>query len=85
MPHHKSAGKRVKTNEKARLGNVAIKSRVRSAVKAVRAATTRTQAQVALKTATSTLDRAVAKGVMKPQTARRQESRLALFTAKVPA
>ena len=39
MPHHKSAAKRVKTNEKARLSNVAVKSRMRSAVKAVRSAT----------------------------------------------
>jgi len=47
MPHHKSAAKRVLTNEKARQRNVALRSRMRAAVKAVREATTRAQAQAA--------------------------------------
>ena len=85
MPHHKSAAKRIKTNEKARLSNVAAKSRMRSAVRAVRAATTRTEATAALKAAISILDRTAAKGVIKKETASRQKSRLALFAAKLPA
>ena len=85
MPHHKSAAKRVKTNEKARLSNVAVKSRMRSAVKAVRSATTRAEAETALKAAISILDRTAAKGVIKRETASRQKSRLAQFTAKLPA
>jgi small subunit ribosomal protein S20 len=85
MPHHKSAAKRVKTNEKARLSNVAAKSRMRSAVKAVRAATTRAEATAALKAAISILDRTAAKGVIKKETASRQKSRLALFAGKLPA
>jgi len=85
MPHHKSAAKRVKTNEKARVSNVAVKSRMRSAVKAVRTATTRTEAETALKAAISILDRTAAKGVIKKETASRQKSRLALFAAKLPA
>lgn len=84
MPHHKSAAKRVKTNEKARLLNVAAKSRMRSAVKAVRAATTRAEAEGALKQAVAVLDRTAAKGIIKKETASRQKSRLALFTAKLP-
>ena len=85
MPHHKSAAKRVKTNEKARLSNVAVKSRMRSAVKAVRSATTKAEAETALKAAISILDRTATKGVIKKETASRQKSRLALFAAKLPA
>jgi small subunit ribosomal protein S20 len=85
MPHHKSAAKRVKTNEKARLSNVAVTSRMRSAVRAVRAATKRAEGEAALKAAISILDRTAAKGVIKKETASRQKSRLALFTAKLPA
>ena len=85
MPHHKSAAKRVKTNEKARVSNIAVKSRMRSAVKAVRSATTRAEAETALKAAISILDRTAARGVIKKETASRQKSRLALFAAKLPA
>lgn len=85
MPHHKSAAKRVKTNEKARLSNVAVRSRMRSAVRAVRSATTKAEAETALKAAISVLDRTAAKGVIKKETASRQKSRLALFAAKLPA
>jgi small subunit ribosomal protein S20 len=85
MPHHKSAAKRVKTNEKARVSNIAVTSRMRSAVKAVRSATKRAEAETALKAAISILDRTAAKGVIKKETASRQKSRLALFAAKLPA
>ena len=85
MPHHKSAAKRVKTNEKARLGNIAITTRMRSAVKAVRAAKTKAEGETALKKAVAVLDRTAAKGVIKKETASRQKSRLALFAAKLPA
>ena len=85
MPHHKSAAKRVKTNEKARVSNIAVKSRMRSAIKAVRSATKRAEAETALKAVISILDRTAAKGVIKRETASRQKSRLALFAAKLPA
>jgi small subunit ribosomal protein S20 len=85
MPHHKSAAKRVKTNEKARVSNIAVKTRMRSAVKAVRSATKRAEAETALKAAISILDRTAARGVIKKETASRQKSRLALFAAKLPA
>ena len=85
MPHHKSAAKRVKTNEKARLHNVAVTSRMRSAVKAVRVAKTKAEGEAALKKAVAVLDRTAAKGVMKKETANRQKSRLAKFAAKLPA
>ncbi len=85
MPHHKSAAKRVKTNEAARQRNLAAKSRMRTAVRAVRAATTQVIGSSALKTAISVLDRTAAKGIIKKETASRHKSRLALFVAKLPA
>jgi small subunit ribosomal protein S20 len=84
MPHHKSAAKRVKTNEKARLSNIAVTSRMRSAIKAVRSATKKAEAETALKAAIAILDRTAAKRVIKKETASRQKSRLALFVAKLP-
>ncbi len=85
MPHHKSAAKRVKTNEKARQRNLATRSRMRSAIRAVRAASSRAEAEAALKAAVSILDRTAAKGVIKKETASRHKSRLALHAAKLPA
>jgi small subunit ribosomal protein S20 len=85
MPHHKSAAKRVITNEKARHRNIAARSRMRTAVKAVQTATTRTTGQTAYRAAMSILDRTVAKGVIKRGTADRYKSRLALLVQKLPA
>lgn len=85
MPHHKSAAKRVITNEKARQRNIAARSRMRSAVKAVRSATTRDQALAAYRDAVAVLDRTAAKGVIKKETADRQKSRLALFAQRLTA
>lgn len=85
MPHHKSAAKRVITNAKARERNIAARSRMRSAVKAVRTATTRPAAETAYRAASIVLDRTAAKGVIKKETANRQKSRLAKFAQKLPA
>ena len=85
MPHHKSAAKRVITNEKARQRNVAARTRMRAAVKAVRDATSKTQAQAAYVKAAAILDRTAAKGIIKKETASRQKSRLAKFASKLSA
>lgn len=85
MPHHKSAEKRVRTNEKSRQRNIALRSRMRSALKAVRAATSRSQAETAYRHAVAVLDRTVAKGVIARGTADRHKSRLALFSRTLPA
>ena len=82
MPHHKSAKKRVRTNEVRRLRNVEAKSRVRGAIKRVRTAASREEAQSALKDAVSTLDRAAKKGIVKAGTADRQKSRLTVSVTK---
>ena len=85
MPHHKSAAKRVITNEKARRRNVAAKSNLRSTLKSVRAATTRSEGDAAYLKAVALLDRTAAKGIIKKETASRQKSRLTKFATKLPA
>lgn len=85
MPHHKSAAKRVITNEKSRGRNIAARSRMRSVLKTVRAAGTRAEALAACRNASSVLDRTVAKGIIKKETASRHKARLARFAAKLPA
>jgi small subunit ribosomal protein S20 len=85
MPHHKSAAKRIVTNEKARQRNIAARSRMRTAIRAVRQATTRDEAGAALRTATAVLDRTVARGVIKKETANRQKARLARFASRLSA
>jgi small subunit ribosomal protein S20 len=85
MPHHKSAAKRVITNEKARRRNVAARTRMRTAVKAVREAKSRAAAEKAYSQAVAILDRTAAKGMIKKETANRQKSRLAKFAARLSA
>ena len=85
MPHHKSAAKRVRTNEKSRQRNIAARSRMRSALKAVREAKTGAEAQAQVTQAASVLDRIAAKGIIKKETANRHKARLARFAAKLPS
>ena len=85
MPHHKSAEKRVVTNELRRQRNVAATSRMRTAIKAVRGATTRAAAEAALRSTGAILDRTAAKGIIKRETASRHKARLAKFVQKLPA
>jgi small subunit ribosomal protein S20 len=85
MPHHKSAAKRVITNELARRRNVAARTRMRTAIKAVQTATTRADAQAAYRLAMSVLDRTAAKGIIKRETASRRKARLARVAERFPA
>lgn len=85
MPHHKSAAKRVLTNEKSRLRNIAATSRMRSAIKSVRTATTRAAAEPMLRNTIAILDRTASKGIIKRETASRHKARLAKHVAKLPA
>ena len=77
MANIKSQKKRVITNEKARLRNVSYKSKLRTAMKAVRVAVEAkdaTKANEALVKAFSIIDRAVVKGIEHKGTAKRQKS-----------
>lgn len=79
MANIKSAMKRMRQNERRRLRNRAIRSRIRSAVKAARTAVSAKAptAPVAVREAIRILDRAVTKGVVHRNTASRRKSALA--------
>ena len=86
MANIKSQKKRILTNEKARIRNVAYKSKLRTAMKAVRVACEAKdieKAKVALVKAFSIIDRAVVKGIEHKGTANRQKSNLQLLVNKI--
>ncbi|WP_084073491.1 30S ribosomal protein S20 [Demequina sp. NBRC 110052] len=80
MANIKSKIKRIGTNEKARLRNVAVKSELKTNVRKVReaiAAGDKEKAQAALSTASVKLDKAVSKGVIHKNQAANRKSALA--------
>ncbi|MCU4298008.1 30S ribosomal protein S20 [Brevibacterium permense] len=80
MANIKSQIKRIKTNEKARQRNKAVRSEVRSYVRVVReniAAGNKAEAQQAYAVAARKLDKAVSKGVLHKNNAANRKSRLA--------
>jgi len=85
LANHKSALKRHRQSLKARERNRIMKTRVKNAVKAVRAAIESQDndaVAVALKNATSILDKAASKKVVHWRTAARKISRLSLAANK---
>ena len=82
MPHHKSAKKRIKTNEKARQRNRAVKSQLKGVLKKLDQTTEPDETALALRSAVSALDRAAKKRVIPKRRADRTKSRLARRTAR---
>ncbi len=79
MANHKSAEKRARQNEKRRLRNKAIKTRIKHITKEVRLASDEALKEAALTKmngAQSLIDRAVKKGAIHKKTAARKISRL---------
>ena len=79
MPNHKSAKKRMRQSEKRRLINRSNRSRLRTAIKKLRAALTgnnANDAQTLLPITISTIDKAVQKGVLHRNAAARYKSRM---------
>ena len=76
MAKIKSAKKRIRQNERRRLRNRAVRSKVRGVVKAARAAEGATRPAAVLE-AIRALDRAVSKGILHRNTAARKKSALA--------
>lgn len=76
MANTKSAMKRMRQNERRRLRNRAVRSKVRTAVKNARAAQGEGQRETVLD-AIRALDKAVTKGVVHRNTAARKKSALA--------
>ncbi|WP_165985609.1 30S ribosomal protein S20 [Streptomyces sp. YIM 98790] len=80
MANIKSQIKRIKTNEKARLRNKAVKSEVKTAIRRTReaiAAGDAEQAAAAARVASRKLDKAVSKGVLHRNNAANRKSALA--------
>ena len=80
MANHASAKKRAKQNEVRRVRNRSYRTRVRTSIKAVRAALEAKdveQAQEALSQAIPMIDKAASRGVLHPRNASRNISRLA--------
>ncbi|MBL1067772.1 30S ribosomal protein S20 [Streptomyces sp. 7-21] len=80
MANIKSQIKRIKTNEKARLRNQAVKSEVKTAIRRVReaaAAGNYEEAEAARRIAARKLDKAVSKGVLHKNNAANKKSALA--------
>lgn len=76
MPNIKSAKKRMELSAKARERNRAARSRLRTAIKNVRAAETAEAAQSAMTQAISLLDRAARTHLVHPRKAARLKGRL---------
>ncbi len=87
MPHHKSAEKRMRTNERDRKRNTAVKTQVRSVVRDMREQAAAENAPERLRKAQSVLDNAVRKGILHKNTVNRKKSRLAKLVnkSKTPA
>ena len=79
MANTKSAIKRIRTSEKRRQRNRAVRTHVRTVLKTARTAVTTPgdEARAAVLQAIRTLDKAVTKGVIHPNTAARKKSALA--------
>ena len=85
MANTRSARKRIKTSEKRRLRNRAVRSQVRSQVKTARAVepTQGAEGRAAIQDAIRSLDKAVSRGVIHRTTAARRKSSLARRLALV--
>lgn len=87
MANHKSALKRAGQNERRRLRNRAVQTRVKHVVKDARTAMAQQTEEVAerVTTAQSVIDKAAKKGVLHKKTAARKISRLAKSANAQPA
>lgn len=86
MANIKSQIKRIKTNEKARQRNKAVKSEIRTAIRRTHeavAAGDAAQAEAARRAAARKLDKAVSKGVLHKNNAANKKSALAARVASV--
>jgi small subunit ribosomal protein S20 len=74
MATHKSAKKRIRTNERKRVINQQAATRIKSSVKKVLATTTKEEAEKLYKESISILDKGTTKGLIKKNTASRKKS-----------
>ena len=85
MAHHKSAKKRIRSNERKRIRNQASMSKVKTMVKKVYEAQNKADAENLLKEAVSYIDKTVGKGRIHKNTAARRKSALTKYVNKLEA
>ena len=85
MANHKSAIKRIRSNEAKRLRNRYQLKSTRTVVKRLKATTTKGEATEAFKKATSMLDKLVKKNIIHKNNAANQKSKLAKFVNALAA
>ncbi len=85
MAHHKSAKKRIRTNDRKRIRNQASMSKVRTLVKKVYSTESKADAEVILKEAISYIDKTAGKGRIHKNTAARKKSALTKYVNKLEA
>lgn len=85
MANHKSAKKRIKTNEKRRVRNRATISKLKTLVKKVEAATEKAEAEKLYKEAVSYIDRVATRGKIHKNTAARKKSALTTLVNSLAA
>jgi small subunit ribosomal protein S20 len=83
MAHHKSAIKRIGTNEISRENNRQYRSKLNRIIKAVVTSEKKEEAEPKLKEAVSLLDRLAVKGIIHRNKAANQKSRLTKFIRKL--
>ncbi len=76
MATHKSAKKRIRTNERKKEINKKYSSRIKTSIKKVLASNDKAEAEKLYKTAVSVLDKGTIKGIIKKNTASRSKSRI---------
>jgi len=76
MATHKSAKKRIRTNDRKRVINQQGATRIKSSVKKVLATTNKEEAEKLYKEAIGILDKGTTKGLIKKNTASRQKSNI---------
>ncbi|MDZ7625469.1 MAG: 30S ribosomal protein S20 [Ignavibacteriaceae bacterium] len=76
MATHKSAKKRIRTNDRKRVINQQGATRIKSSVKKVLATTTKEEAEKLYKEAVGILDKGTTKGLIKKNTASRKKAGL---------
>ncbi|MGH8015460.1 MAG: 30S ribosomal protein S20 [Candidatus Zixiibacteriota bacterium] len=83
MPIHKDCVKRMRQSAKERERNRAKRSRIRAAIKALRAETKKDEAAKLYREVTSLLDRAASDGLIHRSNANRNKSRLAAVLSRL--
>ncbi|MBZ0266345.1 30S ribosomal protein S20 [bacterium] len=85
MPQHKSCEKRMRTSAKARIRNRSYRGQMKRAIRSVREAGNKEEAQTNLKKAMVVLDSLAGKGIIHKNRAADKKSRLNAFVQAMPS